>query len=567
MSEYKKHLLQTTHTNLQAHRTQISYGFILWMEGYDRMMFDTETRHAYTILTFAADLPRSWEEAHEACVSLGSEWALPTITDIGEDQMITSWSYDPGWVPVSGGMPINMMRNGSNAFQWVNGEAMTYNNWNSGEPSWTAASLIRADCGELTSSSYPAGKWANANCLQKKYFRIICEASTYYYAASTSFIVKLTGYPSVITKQMFTASDLPTPTPGSYFYGVTVQIPALQCKQSDKVNLGANNDNMVLLMDKDCIMMIGGVLLMSEWNDVLLGMELRSQSSVRPTVQFSYVFWHLPSVRNIVRHAATGHVYTTLYGTMGIQGYAQNPVAAHGMCQLIGMYAAEIQSEEEWLEQLKTHTGGIMFIGGIRSAGTFVWRSGAAMNWTAWWSQEPHSSAGKDCLVVRQWQRWQAVTCTTIVQAIGCEMSAWGGAAGVGNSRTEHINITPPHPTSGELRKWKSQLVHGVGLRCWERDHESLRCHGALLSTLLYIRGYHQFLKQSLGILDTLLHWCTSMRVSNHLAIWREDSGRLLCCDADALLYSQRHKCNEANVQLRVRCMAGSAYGRCPPGS
>ena len=100
--EYKKHMLQTTHTNPYTHRTQISYSWILWAaiadfargRYYNRMSYDAETQHAYTVLSFTRKV--NWEMAYEECRLLGAQWRLPTINSPPEDELLRTFIYNGG---------------------------------------------------------------------------------------------------------------------------------------------------------------------------------------------------------------------------------------------------------------------------------------------------------------------------------------------------------------------------------------------------------------------------------------------------------------------------------------
>jgi hypothetical protein len=88
--------------------------------------------HCYFPLASAG----SWNTSRDNCSNAGAK--LVTITSAGEQAFVgTLVGATSRWIGFS--------RFGAPAFSWVTGEAVTYTNWESGEPnaSGEAAALIR----------------------------------------------------------------------------------------------------------------------------------------------------------------------------------------------------------------------------------------------------------------------------------------------------------------------------------------------------------------------------------------------------------------------------------------
>ena len=67
-----------------------------------------------------------------------------------------------------------------------------------------------------------------------------------------------------------------------------------------------------------------------------------------------------------------------------------------------------------------------MMLGAYRVDGDLKWRtSNTAATFNGWWSDEPTSTAGYDCIVSTQWHRWKTVPCSTTVTSVGCELDTW----------------------------------------------------------------------------------------------------------------------------------------------
>ena len=96
---------------------------------------------------------RSWTNARDGCLSLGSGWQLVSINDAAENALIGSWV-------VSGSTWIGLNdRASEGTFVWQNGDAVSYTNWIR-EPNGGSSE----NCGNFRRSN---GKWRDGSCNAK----------------------------------------------------------------------------------------------------------------------------------------------------------------------------------------------------------------------------------------------------------------------------------------------------------------------------------------------------------------------------------------------------------------
>lgn len=126
---------------------------------YDQI--DPLTSHRYWVVDDSFQ-PRSWPSASDACAS--SQAHLVVIDNETENQFVRGLSsVSTIWIGLHD-------RNDENAFEWVTGIPLGYENWNDGEPNNSG----NEDCVTMRNNS----EWNDEECANSRSF--VCECDPQY---------------------------------------------------------------------------------------------------------------------------------------------------------------------------------------------------------------------------------------------------------------------------------------------------------------------------------------------------------------------------------------------------
>ena len=107
------------------------------------------------------DAPKSWADARKFCQGRGGD--LVVITSQEQNQFLVDQGVGNAYLAVS-----HAANEGT--WEWVTGDALTYKNWNDGEPNDTVGA---ENCAMIYGSGDTAGKWNDAPCDAERPF--ICQ--------------------------------------------------------------------------------------------------------------------------------------------------------------------------------------------------------------------------------------------------------------------------------------------------------------------------------------------------------------------------------------------------------
>ena len=386
MTEYRNVLARVYMTTTNVVRRSISFSFVLWTDQQTTSMYmDLETRHVYTVITSVT--PKTWYEAYQACRSYAPGFSLAEVTNSYVNAFYKS-------VQTTKDLPLNFVRNTTGIFGlWRDpASAPTYYwDWASTAPDGIPGA---DDCVFMNASL--GGQWDDGPCDTPLFTLIPCMNSTWDWSGAAIWVIDPATVPATAA---MVVDPFPTGTlvdSDALILGATIQTPTTLCHVNDHFYMrpGFQDAWIQLYRDEDCLMMLTGRRLVSEYNFVLSKLQFRGTYAYRSTLTFGWIYWTHPQVRDMVMDFVTGHVYTSFKGRMswdsapsGYAGYR-----APDVCRDVGFYAVEINNKTENDEVRRTTLLATSFIGARRQAAgspfTYL-TSGTPIEYLDWYPASP----------------------------------------------------------------------------------------------------------------------------------------------------------------------------------
>ena len=412
MSVFKELIRTAQFKSTAVTRTQLTFSVILWTSSTAvNYLADPDKRHVYAALHYNTNV--SWSQAYFACRGLGTDWNL-VVPATPEERLLLMTNFS-----ATTPLPIGLYTNLDGKFIRLNNETNFFADWLPGYP----ASMATLRGAQMSSTS---GQWTNLNAASTVFRSVICETARYPLSYQISYANNETFLPATLEKMLFNTSQLPagnTPV-----YGATIQHKADQCRVGDFFAMTTSNDLVSVSVNDACVMNLIGVATTTVYNSLVAGTKFRGQLMKRMQLKFSFIYWTLPAVRNMIYDVETGHAYSVFIGGGSMTVKAAYPFEPmDDYCKSAGMYAAEINTEKESMEQMRNQLYGDMFIGGRRtSATTFQWNAtGAAFTYAMWRPLRPTTSLTDNCVKQSAQFDWRDQPCTTEARTIGCEINTW----------------------------------------------------------------------------------------------------------------------------------------------
>eukprot|EP01098_Paradermamoeba_levis_P003243 TRINITY_DN1499_c0_g1_i1.p1 TRINITY_DN1499_c0_g1~~TRINITY_DN1499_c0_g1_i1.p1 ORF type:complete len:296 (+),score=8.42 TRINITY_DN1499_c0_g1_i1:88-888(+) len=232
-------------------------------------------------------------------------------------------------------------------------------------------------------------------------------------------------------------TQLPTTTE-VWIYGATVQEIAFDCHQWDRIAMTASNDYISVVLNQNCIVMWAGYAKVADYNAIVSGLMWRAEFPYRSNVTFGYVYWNVPQVVDMLVHVATGHVYTSMRGSMKFTPTFNHPAyPASYFCYANGLYPTEITTTYESHEQVrsmvltdftKSSVTQLQWLGHTMNQGAgFGVTKGAVMFGPRLKLNQLNRDPlnGQSCIMRSYGGDVTVANCSTQTYAIGCEADSW----------------------------------------------------------------------------------------------------------------------------------------------
>jgi hypothetical protein len=224
------------------------------------------------------------------------------------------------------------------------------------------------------------------------------------------------------------------------------------CKNYDRflIRPGKEDVWIYVLRDDDCLMMLGGRRLMSQYRPVLLGIEFRGIYNCRSSVELALVLWTVPQMRNLLLDFHTGHAYTAVDGQLtftphNVTRYPGYPAAL--VCNDMGMYLTEIFDKEESGEVTRSIQLRNAWMGYTRTGYGLPYQyytTGGAPTFLDWYPRQPNN-VSNDCLSYRTGGGWPDRNCGEVIDAGSCEQDTYPNVTIISRSV---LPVLPPVPTN-----------------------------------------------------------------------------------------------------------------------
>jgi hypothetical protein len=429
---FKGELVRVKFAPVQRSRTQLQFSYIVWLTAksfsstvYPSMMFDAETRHAYSYFSFTGTT-MTWAETLSTCRNLGPMWDLPTVNSASENSILRTYQRS-GAVP---DFPLRATRSGTGQMLWDNGERITFADWNvASAPMQDKAYACLAMAGNSQPAAARGHMWEAVDCTASLFQTVVCETEEWTAYGVVSYLGAKNFNPSgIVLRNLVPAANLASSGLTRQVYGMTVQTVRDDCRSTDSY-LSTTNDAYIFVAYSDpCSIMFAGTGTVADYIRFADGTVWTTIYSNRTKIGFGAVLWSTPYVGNLVLDFSRSVAYFLLVAeTQYSPAQAFMPTSSQ-LCSWNNMYLAQtstLKSAEafEALERVKDaylgltntfYNGQFQFIS-VPNSSTLDFSS-------RWLRDEP--VLGNDCVMLTTWNVWISVPCTEPIPSVGCEIAS-----------------------------------------------------------------------------------------------------------------------------------------------
>jgi hypothetical protein len=431
--DFKTVLATVKFQPVQQSRTQLQFSYIVWLTDksvvsttYPSMMFDAETRHAYS--WFQLPATQRWAETLSTCRNLGPHWDLPTVNTAAENTILRTWQ-GAGSAAV---FPLRATRTGLGEMMWENGDRITFADWN-------VESVAMQDpltaCLAMTGSSQPASarghQWDAVACNASIFNMVVCETSEWTTFGVVSYLGAKNFNPSgIVLRSLVPSATLAATGTTREVYGMTVQTHRADCRSTDGYLSTANDAYVFVAYSDPCSIMFGGTGSVGDYIRFVDGVLWTTVYSNRTSIRFGAVLWVTPYVTRLVVDFSRNAVFFLNVAESQYTPTLSFLPNSSGLCAWNGMQLAQLNSSDaadafEALVRTKDATFGLQrrWVGPtfdfFHSPSDQRLGSGSAR----WLKGEPRD--GSDCVSLATWNVWTSASCAAAMPSTGCEARTW----------------------------------------------------------------------------------------------------------------------------------------------
>jgi hypothetical protein len=413
--QYKQYITNVTVSSTNTVRSTVSVGYALWDQAYADMALDIETKQVFVTASIAT---ADWYGADLACRALSklNGFQLPEALHNGTNLLLRKLATTAGT-----DIPLRMVRNATAQYHdlWRNNgvSAALYRQWPTSKPDGTPGT---DDCVMMSSSA--AFGWEDVPC-STTYTNVVCQSTLYSMTAPVVWTRQWTNYSRVAAAVYSNpVGSVLSSSTGVTVYGATVNSQALTCNPGDRFAFTASNDQIVVVKDTDCMLMLAGRATRTQYNDVLTSLQFLVITAKRKSIRFGVIYWYDDRVRSLVLDLQTSkELWTTPNTEHAFDAHHPALPSAEQHCQYLGFDLPFVTSRSQALEVARVG-GTRSYLGANRSVTTdnFTWAfTTTAMNYVDYAPFGPQNN--KLCLAIAYYGQFIDIDCSTKYNDIVCQ--------------------------------------------------------------------------------------------------------------------------------------------------